>query len=164
MKVLLVTPPMQETNSPYPATTVLTGFLRGRGHDVVQDDFAIRVAARMLSRAGVRALFEDLQEWLDPARGLAELAKKTEAYAYIQNFLTHHEDYEAIVEQVVRYLRNSDPALKHLILRENFFPDLPGIREGTGLWDSSGNDEQRALRYCACFRRIINLLVACASP
>lgn len=164
MKVLLVTPPMQETNSPYPATTVLTGFLRGRGYDVVQDDFAIRVMSRMFSRVGVRALFEDLQEWLDPARKLAELAKTSDAYAHIEYFLAHHEEYEAIIEQAVGYVRNSDPVLKHLILRGNFFPEAPWIRDRTGLWDSSGNDDQRAVRYCASFRRIITLLVSCASP
>ena len=162
MKVLLVTPPMQETNSPYPATTVLTGFLRGRGYDAVQDDFAIRVITRMFSRVGVRALFEDLREWLDPARGLAELAKISESYAHIEYFLSHHEDYEAIVEQVVRYLRNSDPALKHLLLRENFFPESQWFH-ACGAVDC-GNDDQRALRYCACFLRVITVLVACVSP
>jgi len=164
MKVLLVTPPMQETNSPYPATTMLTGFLRGQGYDVVQDDFAIRVVSRIFSRVGLRALFEDLREWLDPARRLAELAKSSDAYAQIEYFLTHHEDYEAIIDQVIRYLRKSDPALKHLILRGDFFPQAPGIRERTGRWDSSGTDDQRALRYCAAFRRVISLLVSCACP
>ena len=38
MKLLLVTPPMVQLNTPYPATAYLTGYLRSRGYDVVQAD------------------------------------------------------------------------------------------------------------------------------
>ena len=50
MKVLLLTPPMTQLNTPYPATAYLTGFLRGRGVDVAQADPALALFLRVFSR------------------------------------------------------------------------------------------------------------------
>ena len=41
MKFLLIIPPLTQLNTPYPATTVLKGYLQGCGHDVVQADMGI---------------------------------------------------------------------------------------------------------------------------
>ena len=40
MRVLSVIPPMTQLNTPYPSTAYLTGFLRSRGIDAVQEDLA----------------------------------------------------------------------------------------------------------------------------
>jgi len=36
MKYLLITPPLTQLNTPYPATAVLKGYLEGCGHIVAQ--------------------------------------------------------------------------------------------------------------------------------
>ena len=46
MRVLLLTPPMVQLNTPYPATAYLTGFLRERGFEVEQADPAIEWVLR----------------------------------------------------------------------------------------------------------------------
>jgi radical SAM superfamily enzyme YgiQ (UPF0313 family) len=56
MKLLLVTPPMTQLNTPYPATAYLTGFLRSRGMDVVQADPALVWVLRLLSHDGLARL------------------------------------------------------------------------------------------------------------
>lgn len=43
MTVLLMTPPMTQLNTPYPATAYLTGFLRSQGYEAVQRDPAIEL-------------------------------------------------------------------------------------------------------------------------
>ena len=53
MKVLLITPPMVQINTPYPATPVLTGFLREQGVDAVQADLSLALALKLFSRDGV---------------------------------------------------------------------------------------------------------------
>ncbi len=49
-KILLLTPPMTQLNTPYPATAYLTGFLRKHGYDAVQRDPAIELILALLSR------------------------------------------------------------------------------------------------------------------
>ena len=56
MRILLLTPPMTQINTPYPATPYLTGFLRERGYDVAQADPAIELVLRLLSRPVSRRL------------------------------------------------------------------------------------------------------------
>jgi hypothetical protein len=64
MKVLLLTPPMVQVNTPYPATAYLTGFLRAhareRGVIAVQDDPALALVLRLLSRDGLAAVRDEL--------------------------------------------------------------------------------------------------------
>ena len=52
MKLLLLTPPLVQTNTPYPATMHLTGFLRGCGLKVEQRDLSIKVVRDVLFRYG----------------------------------------------------------------------------------------------------------------
>ena len=51
-RLLLLTPPLMQTNTPYPATMHLTGFLRERGYEVAQRDLGIKVARDVLLAYG----------------------------------------------------------------------------------------------------------------
>ena len=55
-RVLSVIPPMTQLNTPYPSTAYLTGFLRSRGVDAVQEDLALALVLRLLSPEGLRAV------------------------------------------------------------------------------------------------------------
>ena len=50
MKILLITPPLTQLNTPYPATAYLKGYYRAQGHEVRQVDLGIEVADRVLSQ------------------------------------------------------------------------------------------------------------------
>lgn len=41
VRILLITPPMTQINTPYPATAYLTGFLRDKGFEVDQRDLSL---------------------------------------------------------------------------------------------------------------------------
>ena len=49
MKFLLLTPPLTQLNTPYPATTVLKGFLESHGHTVAQADLGIELVLKIFS-------------------------------------------------------------------------------------------------------------------
>ena len=51
-RLLLLTPPLLQPNTPYPATMHLTGFLRSRGLDVYQRDLSIKVVRDVLLEYG----------------------------------------------------------------------------------------------------------------
>ncbi len=50
MRILLITPPLTQLNTPYPATAYLKGYYAAQGHEVRQVDLGIEVADRVLSR------------------------------------------------------------------------------------------------------------------
>ena len=52
IRVLSVIPPMTQLNTPYPSTAYLTGFLRSRGIDAVQEDLALALVLRLFSAEG----------------------------------------------------------------------------------------------------------------
>src|SRR3954464_4789107 len=53
-RVLSVIPPMTQLNTPYPSTAYLTGFLRSRGFDAVQEDLALGRVLELFSPDGLR--------------------------------------------------------------------------------------------------------------
>ena len=50
MRILLITPPLTQLNTPYPATAYLKGYYAAQGHEVRQVDLGIELADRVLSR------------------------------------------------------------------------------------------------------------------
>ena len=73
--LLLLTPPLVQTNTPYPATMHLTGFLESFGVDVHQRDLSIKVARDVLLEYGD----ETTDELLEFLGGPAPLEAKREA-------------------------------------------------------------------------------------
>ena len=55
-RVLSLIPPMTQLNTPYPSTAYLTGFLRSRSVDARQEDLALGLVLRLLSREGLAAI------------------------------------------------------------------------------------------------------------
>ena len=74
-RLLLLTPPLLQTNAPYPATMHLTGFLRSRGCDVHQRDLSIKVVRDILLDYGD----ETTDELLEFLGGPAPTEAKREA-------------------------------------------------------------------------------------
>ena len=54
MKFLLVTPPLTQLNTPYPATAVLKGYLQSQGYEAVQADLGIELVDRMFTANWLR--------------------------------------------------------------------------------------------------------------
>ena len=75
IRVLLLTPPLLQTNTPYPATMHLTGFLESKGFDVHQRDLSIKVVRDILLEYGD----ETTEELLEFLGGPAPLEAKREA-------------------------------------------------------------------------------------
>ncbi len=65
MRLLLITPPMTQLNTPYPATAYLTGFLRQHAArfdlEVAQVDASLELFLRVFSRAGIGRILDELR-------------------------------------------------------------------------------------------------------
>ena len=114
LRVLSVIPPMTQLNTPYPSTAYLTGFLRSRGVDAVQEDLALKLVLRLLSPAG-----------LDDIRTCAERLPKKQRTPLVQGFLTHFARYRTTVGPTIAFLQGRDPTIAHRIASRTFLPEGP---------------------------------------
>ena len=178
MRVLLVTPPMTQLNTPYPATAYLTGTLREHRPDVDvrQADAALLLFLRLFSRDGLtkvqgilRARAEELGVVVeDPQRKASSRRRKTgrgpadlstaspSAEApppSIVNFLTQGDRYIDVVDSAIRFLQGQDPSLALRIVGREFLPEGPrfaSLDEGDGLnWAFGALGTQDQAKYLA---------------
>lgn len=110
MKTLLITPPLTGLNTPYPATTVLKGYLISKGHiNTTQWDMSIDLAESVFSANFLTKLFSSI-----------ELNQSFSSNAI--NIYVNRQRYISTVDSVWRFLRNLDPSLAQRIISENFLP------------------------------------------
>ncbi len=114
LRVLAVIPPMTQLNTPYPSTAYLTGFLRSRAIDAVQEDLALALVLRLLSPAG-----------LDAIRTRAEALPKKRRTPLVQGFLDHFARYRYTIGPTIAFLQGRDPTLAHRIASRTFLPEGP---------------------------------------
>jgi hypothetical protein len=69
MKVLSLIPPMTQLNTPYPSTAYLTGFLRSRGVDAVQEDLALALVLSFFTPEGLSEIMPKLSACLKRIAG-----------------------------------------------------------------------------------------------
>jgi radical SAM superfamily enzyme YgiQ (UPF0313 family) len=116
VRVLLLTPPMTQLNTPYPATAYLCGFLRLHrerlGLEVTQADPALELFLRLFSREGVQ-------------RAAALVKKRRERTPAMAHFAQHVARYADTVEAVIRFLQGGDPSLALRIVGREFLPEGP---------------------------------------
>ena len=103
---------MTQLNTPYPATAYLTGYLRTRGINVVQEDPALAWVLKLLSRDGVERI----------ARELAEGASVPTSVRF---FRDNAPALANQVEPAVRFLQNRDLSLAHRIASRRMLVEGP---------------------------------------
>ena len=59
MKILLVTPPLTQLNTPYPGTCQLSGFLRSQGIEAAQMDLSIELIGALFNAEKLGEIFSD---------------------------------------------------------------------------------------------------------
>lgn len=135
MKTLLITPPLLQPNTPYPATPLLTAWLRSQGGDVVQADLSLGFLLKLFSKEGLSELFRALAGFEDA-----------------EGFLEQADEYLAAIDPVVCFLQGKGPA-----------PDVDELPEGPYLaraldqeeeldWGFRGvNEEDCARHLCSLF-------------
>jgi radical SAM superfamily enzyme YgiQ (UPF0313 family) len=112
MRVLSVIPPMTQLNTPYPSTAYLTGFLRARGIDALQEDLALALVLRLFSIDGLRALRASIES-------LPSKQRTANAWAFLHLF----DRYIASIDPTVAFLQGRDPSIGHRIAGRHFLPE-----------------------------------------
>jgi radical SAM superfamily enzyme YgiQ (UPF0313 family) len=120
MTVLLMTPPMTQLNTPYPATAYLTGFLRSRGYEAVQRDPAIELFLEMMTAPALDIIRQHVEDNF-------ESFEDDELPDVIYTFMAEFDRYRLAVEPVIRFLQGKDPSLALRIVSRRFLPEGPAF-------------------------------------
>ena len=127
MQFLLVTPPLSQLNTPYPATATLKGFLQREGHPCAQADLGIELVDAVFRRHFLHALFEQAQ-----ASGAATRQPW-------KTLLRRSALYCDLAEPALRFLRGEDDTLAARIASRRLLPEGPRFRQVAGLDWAFGN-------------------------
>ena len=123
MRVLLVTPPMIQLNTPYPATAYLMGFLRlhaaDLGLELTQADASLTLFLRLFSAPLIKGMAAVLRPRARSA------GKRLAVPPSIAHFLKHASEYVDTVGPAIRFLQRRDPSLAFRIVGRTFLPEGP---------------------------------------
>ena len=108
-KILLITPPLTQLNTPYPATAYLTYFLRRQNHCTQQIDLGIELILALFNRRGLTDLFIHASE--------LDLNPQTQRIMALKN------QYIQTIDAVISFLQNKDLTLATRICTRLFLPE-----------------------------------------
>jgi radical SAM superfamily enzyme YgiQ (UPF0313 family) len=110
MKVLLITPPFTQLNTPYPATPYLKGFLKQYGADVVQVDLSIELINTIFSFEGFEKLFQVVHK------------QDNHLSQNVLQIIHNEKYYLQTIGRVMNFLQYRDNTLAQLICSDTFLP------------------------------------------
>lgn len=116
-KILLVTPPFTQLNTPYPATMYLKGFFNTRGISCVQADLGIEVILSLFSSKGFRLLFDYIE------------SAKPELSTNAQRIVSLRRDYIDTIDAAIAFLQDKDATLAQVICEGGFLPEASRFTE-----------------------------------
>ena len=118
MKILLMTPPLTQFNTPYPATAYLMGFLKQHTtHAVSQVDVSLDWILELLKPAQLDRLRDCIQaqpQWLNKS-------------PYVTHFCKHFESIRREIKTAVHVLQGKPTGKTHLIAALQCFPLGPRL-------------------------------------
>ncbi len=123
---------MTQLNTPYPATTYLTGFLRQEGYDVSQRDCAIDLFLSLLTKQGIKQIYRSTED------NYAEY-EDDELPDSIYHFFSHYPVYEKCIEPTVKFLQGKNPSLALRIASRTFLPEGPQFESLYQMEEMSGD-------------------------
>ncbi len=123
-----------QPNTPYPATPLLTAWLRSQGHDAVQADFSLECLLALFSKEGLQPVFQALEHSEIPA-----------------------DDYLDTIESVVAFLQGKAPELAEELSERGALPEGPHLfrayeQDAQFGWNFRGiGTEDRARHLCSLY-------------
>ncbi len=111
--ILLITPPLTQVNTPYPATAVLKGFLTQYHYSVFQMDLGIELVLDVLKPKTLSILLDQIRS--NPSLHNTSITRP----------VALENEYLKTITPVVRFLQGKDPTLAHRIICDGFLPEGP---------------------------------------
>jgi radical SAM superfamily enzyme YgiQ (UPF0313 family) len=120
---------MTQLNTPYPSTAYLTGFLRSRGIEAVQEDLALGLVLSFFNPKGLIEIH---------AHALAQPESiRNDSVSF---FLEYFDEYHATISSVIAFLQGKDSTLSHRINTRDFLPEGPRFNSLDAFDDEESGD------------------------
>ncbi len=110
-KILFITPPFTQLNTPYPATAYLKGFLNTQNIPCYQVDLGIEVIIALFSSQKLKTLFDGVSAD-NPLH-----SNNTKRIYLLKN------EYVQTIDSIVLFLQNKNPLLAYLICEGDYLPE-----------------------------------------
>ena len=123
-KILLITPPFTQLNTPYPATAYLKGYLDKKGYNCVQADLSIELFLKVFSKEFLKKVFIESNKINNILYPEIHNAKK---------------DYLSSIETIVAFLQQPNTIKAYQILNDSFLPKFHRFANLTELDFSFGD-------------------------
>lgn len=148
-KILLISPPFVQLNTPYPATPYLKGYLNTVKVDSNQADLGIEVILQIFSAKGLKNLFLKVDE------RAVELSENSNRISNLRS------EYINTVDAVIDFLQNNNPTLAHRICTRNYLPEANRFAQTDELDWAFGNmgTHDKARHLCTLYLEDISDLI-----
>ena len=130
VRVLSVIPPMTQLNTPYPSTAYLTGFLRSRAIDAVQEDLALQLVLEIFSQEGLGRV----------AARMPAIKRADQSRPASRIFVSQLPRYLSTIDRVITFLQGRDTTLAHRIVSRQYLPEGPRFASLDAYIDEEGGD------------------------
>ena len=156
-KLLLVTPPFTQLNTPYPATAYIKGFLNTKNIASEQADLGIEVILALFSKKGLADLFEassstsQIETWSENARRIFAL----------------QDEYIKTIDSVIAFLQGKNPTLALQICQEDFLPEasrFAQLEELDWAFGTMGTQDKAKHLATLYLEDISDFIVECVDP
>ena len=140
MKILLVTPPLTQLNTSYPATCQLTGFLHSRGIDAEQMDLSIELIHELFTSSVLNEIFQKAVLSVNLTKANKILIQQSEFYI-------------KTIEPVMCFLSGKDSTLAQRFSDRKFWPQSKRFPSDDDLEWAFGiiGNHDRATHLCTLF-------------
>lgn len=126
-KILLITPPFTQLNTPYPATAYLKGFLNTHQIESFQVDLGIEVILDLFSKNGLQKVFK----YIDASD--IQLSENGFRIFSLQKKYIH------TIDSTIAFLQNKNPVLAHRIADRSYLPEALRFEQLDDLEDAFGS-------------------------
>lgn len=157
--ILLIQPPLTQLNTPYPAITHLTGFLRSKGIDAEQCDIGIELIDRLFTRENLAKIFAQAEE-------ICGFETEKHTSKNTRKILNNKYLYINKVEDVIAFLRGKKQSNATLFSRSDFWEGMPRLEADEELeydYGTAGNYD-RAKYLCSLFIKNITDIIQIVDP
>ena len=120
---------MTQLNTPYPSTAYLTGFLRSRDIDAVQEDLALALVLSFFAPGGMSEI-----------RAQALTVPEESRSASVNFFLDYFDAYQSTIAPTISFLQGRDSTLSHRINTRDFLPEGPRFASLDAFDDEEADD------------------------
>lgn len=163
--ILLIQPPLTQLNTPYPAITHLTAYLKSCDLEVQQADLGIELIDRLFTRDAIEKIFFEAEskcgiDFHDDNRHKGKSSRN------IRSILANKHFYINKVESVIAFLRGNKQSLATMFACRDFWEEMPRMESEEELefdYGLAGNYD-RAKYLCSLFIKNITDIINIIDP